>query len=144
MSTDYLARLAELDDRSARLFAADCAEDVLPLFEAEFPTDPRPRHAIDVARQFAVGEATKEELAAAHDAAHGAAHGADYYWTLSLTPEASDAADAAFAAYYATDQSAPTAATESAFYAALAALRDSERAWQEARLNHYLALEGSK
>ena len=51
--------------REVRLFAADCAERVLPIFEAERPEDDRPRKAIVMARRYADGEATAEELAAA-------------------------------------------------------------------------------
>lgn len=53
-----------------RLFAADCAERVLPLFEAEFPGNTRPREAIRVARD---PNATEEELRAARAAARAAA-----------------------------------------------------------------------
>ena len=56
-------------DRIERLLACDYAEHVLHLFEAKHPTDLRPRQAIEVARRFAVGDATQEELAAAGAAA---------------------------------------------------------------------------
>ena len=59
--------------QTARLFAADCAESVLYLFEQERPNDARPRDAIKTARAFAHGNATREELAAARDAARDAA-----------------------------------------------------------------------
>jgi hypothetical protein len=36
--------------RLCRLFAADCAESVLPIFERHRPDDDRPRHAISVGR----------------------------------------------------------------------------------------------
>lgn len=68
-------------DRLARLFACDCAEHVLPYFEASYPEDQRPRACIQVARRFALGQATDEELAAAYAAAAAArsagADGAD-------------------------------------------------------------------
>ena len=51
-------------DRLARLFACDCAEHVLPIFETKYPDDKRPRQAIEVSRRYATGEATSEELAA--------------------------------------------------------------------------------
>jgi hypothetical protein len=38
------------------VWAADCAEHVLPLFEAVQPLDPRPRQAIELARAWARGE----------------------------------------------------------------------------------------
>ncbi len=62
-------------DRLARLFACECAESVLSLFERKFPNDNRPREAIRVARAFAEGKASGEELAAAVAAA-GDAHAA--------------------------------------------------------------------
>ncbi len=48
--------LSETDRRAVALWAADCAERVLPLFEAEAPSDGRPADAIDRARAFGRGE----------------------------------------------------------------------------------------
>jgi len=48
--------LSEADRRLAALWAADCAERVLPLFEAEAPHDERARDGIDRARAFGRGE----------------------------------------------------------------------------------------
>jgi hypothetical protein len=48
--------LSESDRRLVAAWAADCAERVLPLFEAEAPDDDRPRDAIVRARAFARGE----------------------------------------------------------------------------------------
>jgi hypothetical protein len=48
--------LSEADRRIVAAWAADCAEHVLALFEAEAPTDDRPRDAIARARAFARGE----------------------------------------------------------------------------------------
>jgi hypothetical protein len=48
--------LSESDRRIAAAWAADCAERVLWLFEAEAPQDRRPRDAIARARAFARGE----------------------------------------------------------------------------------------
>ena len=62
-------------DKIARLFACDCTERTLPIFEKKYPKDKRPRQAIEVARKFANGEATQKELAAAGDAAWAAAGG---------------------------------------------------------------------
>ena len=63
-------------DREARLFACDCAENVLHIFEAKYPDDTRPRECISLSRRFAVGEATTEELCAARAAAWAAADAA--------------------------------------------------------------------
>jgi immunity protein 5 of polymorphic toxin system len=48
--------LSEADRRVVSAWAADCAERVLGLFEAEAPGDSRPRDAIARARVFARGE----------------------------------------------------------------------------------------
>jgi hypothetical protein len=48
--------LSEADRRLVAVWAADAAERVLGLFEAEAPGDSRPRDAIDVLRAFARGE----------------------------------------------------------------------------------------
>jgi len=53
------------------------AEDVLPIYESEYPGDNRPRHAIEVKRQWLRGAATDEELAEAQEAAEAAARGAE-------------------------------------------------------------------
>ena len=48
--------LSEADRRLVAAWAADCAERVLVFFEAEAPTDGRPRDAIARTRAFAQGE----------------------------------------------------------------------------------------
>ena len=48
--------LSEADRRIVAAWAADCAERVLGLFEAQAPQDRRPRDAIARARAFARGE----------------------------------------------------------------------------------------
>src|SRR3954452_17337582 len=48
--------LSEADRRIVALWAADCAERVLGLFEADAPGDSRPREAIARTRAFARGE----------------------------------------------------------------------------------------
>lgn len=48
--------LDEADRRLVAAWAADCAERVLALSEAEAPDDGRPRDGIDRARRFASGE----------------------------------------------------------------------------------------
>jgi hypothetical protein len=48
--------LSEADRRLVAAWAADCAERVLELFEAEAPGDSRPRDAIGRTRAFARGE----------------------------------------------------------------------------------------
>ena len=49
-------------DKVCRLFAADCAESVLHIFEEKYPDDMRPRNAIQAARDFANGVICWDEL----------------------------------------------------------------------------------
>jgi hypothetical protein len=69
--------------RLCRLFAADCAESVLPIFERHRPDDDRPRHAISVGRD---PNSTDAARAAAGDAARAAA--GDAAWAASCAAEA--------------------------------------------------------
>jgi len=88
------------NERILRLFACRVAEDVLPLYEAKYPDDDRPRKAIDTARRHADGQATDDELAAARDAAQAAAWDAAWAAARDATWDAAWAAarDAAWAA----------------------------------------------
>lgn len=77
----YLGKITLTKDqeRDLRLFACDCTERVLPIYEAEYPDDDRPRRAVEVSRAYALGETTKEELDAAAYAARDAARDASWY-----------------------------------------------------------------
>jgi len=146
-------------DRTARLFACDCAERV-----AHLANDKRCDEAIKVARRYADGEATKEELAIARDAALSAHAARDAALSAHAARDAAwDTWDAASAAYAA--RAAARAATSAAPWdaawsasdsraAARAATRDTwdaaarsaawdaarvaERTWQTKRLWEYL------
>ncbi len=65
--------LTDDDHRLLALWAATCAEHVLPLFETARPEDPRPRRAIDQIRAWVRGETTMMESRAAGGHAMGAA-----------------------------------------------------------------------
>ena len=65
--------LEDSHHRLLALWAADCAEHVLPLFEAMRPNDRRPRHAIDQARAWVRGEITMSVARAAAGHANAAA-----------------------------------------------------------------------
>jgi len=65
--------LSDEDHHLLALWAALCAEHVLPLFEAERPGDPRPRQAIEQVRSWARGEAGMMESRAAGGHAMAAA-----------------------------------------------------------------------
>ncbi len=76
--------LQDSDHRLLAAWAAECAEHVLPLFEAVRPADPRPRHAIEQARAWVRGEirmsqsrtAAGHAQAAARDLSGAARHAA--------------------------------------------------------------------
>jgi hypothetical protein len=72
----WALRACDECDRFARELACDFADECLPIFEKYAPKDDRPRKAIEVARRYARGEATQEELAAAWAAARDAARAA--------------------------------------------------------------------
>jgi hypothetical protein len=65
--------LSDADHQLLALWAARCAEHVLPLFEAERPLDSRPREAIDAARAWARGEMRMMDARACGGRAMGAA-----------------------------------------------------------------------
>ena len=104
---DWMLWLADkkglkLDEKGLRLFACECAEEVLLIYEREYPKDSRPRKAIETARRYANGEATLEELDAAEDAARDAAEDAAEDAARAAALDARDAAlDAAEAAAWA-------------------------------------------
>jgi hypothetical protein len=132
--TARLVRRLAWDDRVARLFACDCAERALPVYERAYPGDTRPRETIATARRFARGEATREELAAARAAAGAAAGDAARAaaWAAARAA-AGDAARAAAraAAGAAAGDAAGDAARDAAGAAAGAAAGDA--AWDAAR-----------
>ena len=71
-----IRRGGTLEDSHHRLLAlwsAECADHVLPLFEAVQPLDPRPRHAVEQVRAWARGEITMTQARAAGGHANAAA-----------------------------------------------------------------------
>src|SRR5436305_12639760 len=83
--------LSDANHHLLAIWAAECAEHVLPLFEAVQPLDPRPRRAVEQARAWTRGEITmtqarsaagyanaaaRELSGAARHAAHAAGHAA--------------------------------------------------------------------
>jgi hypothetical protein len=65
--------LSEDDRRTLAIWAADCAERTLWLFEAQAPSDTRPRDAIDGVRAFARGDLRIGRARALSAQAHAAA-----------------------------------------------------------------------
>ena len=66
-------KLCEDDRRQVGLWAADCAERVLPLFESKAPSDTRPREAMEGIRAFARGGKRTARLRSLAWAAYAAA-----------------------------------------------------------------------
>jgi hypothetical protein len=65
--------LTDADHHFLALWAATCAEHVLPLFEAMQPSDPRPRRAIEQVRAWTRGEVRMMQARSAGGAANSAA-----------------------------------------------------------------------
>jgi len=103
------------DDSRLRLMACDFAEAVLIYVPAG---EDRPRRAIECARRFAAGDATREELAAARDAAGAAARAAAWDAAGAARAAARDAAWTAWAAWAAAWDAAWAAAWDAAWDAA--------------------------
>jgi hypothetical protein len=120
-----LKKLESWNEKTARLFAADCAEHTIFIFEQKYPEDDRPRKAIEAARDFANGKISAFARAAARAAAWAAA--GDAAWAA--------AGDAAWAAARA---AAGDAAWAAAGDAAGAAAKEKEKKWQTERLKYYL------
>jgi hypothetical protein len=153
--------LADWNDQTARLFAADCAERAL---SRQGKTNPHSGRAVFVARRFAFGLASEGDLrnaattayayaaattyaaadvtyaAAAADATYAATIAATYAATTAATYAADVTYAAAAAATYAADATAAyAAAAAAAAYAAAAAAaaRQEERVWQSKRILDY-------
>jgi hypothetical protein len=123
-----LLRDVTLSDRDLRLFAADCAEHVLHLYEQAHPGDERPRRAIEAAREYAA----LSERSAARAAARAAESAA---WAAARSAE-SAARSAALSAARSAARSAESAAWAAARSAARSA---AEVAWQKERWAWYVA-----
>ena len=65
--------LSDANHHLLAIWAAECAEHVLPLFEAVQPLDPRPRRAVEQARAWTRGEITMTQARSAAGHANAAA-----------------------------------------------------------------------
>jgi hypothetical protein len=136
-------------DKILRFFACDCAEHVLPIWEKQYPNDQRVKRCILVARRFALGAVTQNDLAAARDAAWAAAREARAAWAARDTAAAAavaaawaaarEARAASWAAAWAASWVARDAASTSA-WAARDAAWAAEEQWQIERLKTYLVV----
>jgi len=119
-------------ERDLRLLACDYAEHVLHIFEGKYPDDKRPRTAIETARLYANGQATKEDLEKAQSAAYAAraARAARAAYAAARAARAAGT-DAAAACAYA-------AAAADADAAAVVAVVVAERKYQTEKLRELL------
>ncbi|ASN53592.1 putative immunity protein [Sinomonas sp. R1AF57] len=92
---------SEAEHHALALWAADCAERVLPLFERERHDDARPRHAVEAARAWLRGEIEVAQARAAAMAAHDAAQAAQSAAARSAARAAEHAAATAHVASHA-------------------------------------------
>jgi hypothetical protein len=120
------------DQKKLALWAANCAEHVLPYFEKACPGDGRPRKAVEAARAWTRGEIKVGEARAAAFAAHAAARDADHSAARAAARAAGHAAATAHVASH-----APHAA-DYAVTAADACGFGGEREWQYRRLPEHL------
>ena len=125
-----IRKIETWNERTDRLFAVDCAEHVLPIFEKRYPNDDRPRKAIHAVRDFVDGKISKESLDAARDAEGRVA------WTGDVAWAAGGAIWAAGTAIWAAWDVAW--ARDVAWDVAGAAAEAAERKWQTERLFYYL------
>ena len=135
-----IRKLGKWNDRAARIYACDCAEHVLGLFENRYPADKRPRKAIETARLFAEGKASKEDLTAARTAAGAAAEDVAEDAVEDAAWAAWDAARAAAWDAASAAEDAARAAAWAARAAAWDAAGDAERVWQTALLKKVLGI----
>ena len=125
------------DHRTLAIWAADCAERVLPCFKEQRPNDDRPRKAIEAARAWVREEIKVGEARTAAFAAHAAAREAN---------EGSARQAARATGHAAATAHVPTHAPHAADYAikavALASTdasaAEEERGWQYRRLPEHL------
>ena len=132
MSTEKVTRVDREDHKALALWAAECAEHVLPHFEEKYPKDDRPRRAIEAARAWVRGDIGVGAARGAASAAHAAARDADEGPPRAAARAAGHAAATAHAAGHA------KAAGAYAAKAAAAAGAGTEQDWQSARLPVHL------
>jgi len=78
MTAKNATQFTEQEHRLLAVWAADCAEHVLPYFEAIYPEDDRPRKAIQAVRLWERGDLAMVDARKAAFAAHAAARAAGH------------------------------------------------------------------
>jgi hypothetical protein len=125
-SSVFKSQVALLDHKTAALWATACAEHVLPLFEALYPQDLRPRTALESGRAWAKGKISMFEARKAAFASHDAARKAKEDGNVDAC-EAARSCGHACATAHVKDHAIPAAA-----YAIKAAEdKEAEIEWQK-------------
>lgn len=127
--------LSESHRRIVAVWAADCAEHVLPLFEAEAPADARPRDAIARTRAFARGDLGVAEEIRRRFVAGRAAHSVSGQAAVAAARAAAQAAGVAHMGAHALGAAAYAAKAAGATPASGEDAVDEEIRWQLARLS---------
>ena len=131
--------VGRLPFRNRHLFAADCAEHVLSLYERQYPNDRRVRDTIEARRRYANGQISDAEWEAAREVATAAAHDANdsssgiysgYAAVASAWSVALAAARSIHVHYLAADAAAYASDDVATYY--------TERLWQWERVQRYL------
>jgi hypothetical protein len=106
----------ELDTSKLRRFAADCADDVLHIYERHHPDDDRPRKAIQATRDYADGKIEKavrvSSRAAASSASMNTPNGAAKYAARSASDAARQDEDSVIATVWAAFDAAEAVARD--------------------------------
>lgn len=126
-TSHYGPRLARFHKKTLALWAADCAEHVLPHFERLRSFDDRPRKAVDAARAWARGEITMMAARAAAVNTHAAARDSDHPAAVAAARSAGHAAGTAHSIRHA------RGAAAYAIVSAVAAVSDRSRILAETR-----------
>ena len=134
MKVKAAKKLNEQDHKLLALWAADCAEHVLPFFEKKHPKDDRPRQAIEAARAWVRGEIACGQARAAAVAAHAAARESVHAAARAVARATGHAAGTTHMAGHA--RHAAAYAVTAATHGAAAAVAES--AWQYRRLPAHL------
>ena len=134
-----LRKVTAWNETTARLFACDCAEHVLPIYKKNYPDDETLDIVIYVSRCYALGGADENELNVAKDAVKTATR--DAMWA---TAGAAVWAVAGAVVETVTREAAWSAAREAAWAAAKATSWDVACKWQTERLFQYLNEKGQR
>jgi hypothetical protein len=126
----YKKLVEDVDQKAAMLWAADCTERVLRLFEEERPGDKRPREAIEACRAWVLGEIKVGQARKSSLEAHAAAREAVSEKAVAVARAAGHAAATAHVKNHAAGAAA---------YAAKALGYSAEGIeWQKRRLKDFL------